>query len=708
MSELNDEPVRRRLLPLLSSGFAATGGRSRMTCRYRCADACFHPVPNRSDNPYFGDVVEEGMSRRGLLKASAAAAFVVGAAPALAPAAAAAAPTARSGGGSGGAVAEGSALTFPTVEVNTVDTVIVPNGYDWSVLVVWGDPILPGAPAFDFDAQSEDAQERQFGYNNDFLALLPMRGNPDRALLWANHEYTNEELMFRGWTGAQEATAEQLRIAMAAHGGSIVEVERVGDTGEWRQTKPGRYNRRITARTPMEFTGPAVGSPHLRTSVSSGRHVRGTLNNCAGGVTPWGTILSGEENFNGYFDVAGTADGFPDYSGFTEEQATRFARYGVGSAAGTSFYRGWSRVEDRFDLAKEPNEPNRFGWVVQVDPWNRDSMPQKLTALGRMKHEGATTRFTADGRVAVYMGDDERFEYTYKFISRRRFRNGSSAAARAWNMRLLDEGDLYVAQYTGDSPDLGTDGMLPADGKFDGTGRWLPLVVDGKSMVEGMSVDEVLVFTRIAADLAGATKMDRPEDFEPNPVTGKIYVALTNNTKRTVEQVDEANPRFENKHGHIIEITERGNDSGSTTFRWEIFLMAGDPEDPTTYFAGADKSKVSPISAPDNVAFDPAGNLWITTDGNALGFNDGLFATPVRGEERGVVRQFMSTPDGAECTGPVITDDARTVLVAVQHPGEGDGASPDNPISTFPYGGQPRPTVVSVWRKAPGSKRVGA
>jgi secreted PhoX family phosphatase len=275
-------------------------------------------------------------------------------------------------------------------------------------------------------------------------------------------------------------------------------------------------------------------------------------------------------------------------------------------------------------------------------------------------------------------------------------------------MTLLDEGDLYVAKYTGDSPDLGTDGLLPEDGKFDGNGYWIPLVLDGKSRVPGMGLDEVLVFTRLAADIAGATKMDRPEDFERNPVTGKVYVALTNNTRRTAEEVDEANPRFENKHGHIIEITERDNDPGSTVFRWEIFLMAGDPEDPTSYFAGADKSKVSPISCPDNVAFDPAGNLWISTDGNQLGYHDGLFAAPTRGPERGVVRQFLSVPAGAECSGPVISWDARTALVAVQHPGEGDGASPDNRLSTFPYGDQPRPAVVSAWRKAAGSKRIGA
>ncbi len=230
-----------------------------------------------------------------------------------------------------------------------------------------------------------------------------------------------------------------------------------------------------------------------------------------------------------------------------------------------------------------------------------------------------------------------------------------------------------------------------------------------QSLVPGMSVDEVLVFTRLAGDKVGATKMDRPEDIERNPVDGKVYVALTNNTNRGAGgPADEANPRNANKHGHILTISESGNDAAATTFSWALPLVCGDPADPSTYFSGYDKTKVSPISCPDNVAFDAAGNLWISTDGNALGSNDGLFAMPVAGPEAGHLKQFLSVPIGAETCGPFVTPDQRSVFVAVQHPGELAGASFDTPKSTWPDGDYARPAVVVSWRIAEGSKRVGA
>ena len=364
-----------------------------------------------------------------------------------------------------------------------------------------------------------------------------------------------------------------------------------------------------------------------------------------------------------------------------------------------------------------------------MDPWDPDSMPRKRTALGRMKHEGATTTLAEDGRVVAYMGDDERFEYIYKFVSRRKFRKADTARARRHNLRLLDEGDLYVAQFTGDTPDeIDGSGTVPSDRNFDGRGRWIPLVKDGKSMVPGRSVDWVLVYTRLAADeVAKAdpsltpTKMDRPEDIERNPVTGRVYAALTNNSARTTGAT-ESNPLTRshtakglekgNRNGHIIEWREVYNDAGSLAFGWNIFLIAGDPEAPESYFAGYDKTQVSPISCPDNVGFDKVGNLWISTDGNALGSNDGLFATQVRGEERGHLQQFLTVPVGAETCGPWITKDLRTVFVAVQHPGETDGSTFANPSSTWPdkkpTGGYPRPSVACVYKVKGSSRIVGS
>ncbi|PSL06891.1 hypothetical protein CLV30_102280 [Haloactinopolyspora alba] len=697
MSEIEGgEGRRRRLLPLLTSGH---GGRSAMTCKYRCGDACSHPAPNASDNEYFGDMVSTAMSRRGLLRTGAAAAVVVGAGSTSALTTAAPAAARPSGPKPPSQLRPtppeyGRPVGFTPVGDNGLDSVVVPNGYDWSVTIAWGDPVEDGAPEFDFDNQSVDAQLRQFGYNADFVAVLPLDRNFDRAVLWVNHEYTNDELMFRGWPGPEAADPELLRISMAAHGGSVVELERVGDTGEWKPATRGRrrYNRRVHTNTEFRLTGAAAGSEHVRTGADpDGTTVLGTLNNCAGGVTPWGTILSGEENFHQYFGA--TAD--------VTDSATveRYNRYGIRTSAGTG--RGWERADERFDVANEPNEPNRFGWVVEVDPYDPDSTPRKHTALGRFKHEGANVNIAADGRAVAYMGDDERFDYVYKFVSRKKYRDGNSKRDREHNMTLLEDGDLYVAKFTGNSPEF--PGNPPADGLFDGTGEWLPLVKDGESMVDGMTVDEVLVFTRLAADKLGPTKMDRPEDVEPHPVTGTVYIALTNNNRRTPGQIDEPNPRPDNKFGHVMGIDEDGADAAATSFTWHIVLLAGDPENPDTYYGGFDKSQVSQISCPDNVAFDPAGRLWLATDGmsGSLGPNDGMFVMPVEGEDTGHLRRFLSVPVGAECCGPFITPDGRTALMAVQHPGDGDGASPDSPLSTFPYGGQPRPSVVTVWRTVP-------
>ncbi len=683
--------MANRLLPLLPTH---TSGRSAMTCRFRCGNACAHDVANTSDNPYFGDVVAQAISRRGMLRAGTLGALaagvagvgLAGAVPALAEPTE---PEAELLGHSSGDI------RFTPVPPNKEDALRVPDGYTSAVVARWGDPVTADAPAFDFDKQSAEAQSKQFGYNCDFVTLFPMGAN--RGLLWVNHEYTNENLMFRGYTTGAAATEEQIKIALAAHGGSVVEIERVRGTGQWKLVTNGRrrYNRRITAQTPMRFSGPAAGSDPLKTAADpAGRTPVGMLNNCSGGSTPWGTVLTAEENIDQYF-VNG--DKVP------AAQLPYISRYTITTGTPAS-NRRFDRVEERFDLAKHPNEANRFGWVVEIDPFDPDSTPVKRTALGRLKHEAANTTLARDGRVVVYMGDDSRFEYIYKFVSKNRYIPGNDRH----NRNLLDEGTLYVAKFTGDSPatEIDGSGKLPSDGAFDGSGQWIPLVSGDRSYVDGMTAIEVLVYTRVAADKVGATKMDRPEDMERNPVTGGVYVALTNNTNRTAAQVDEANPRPSNKHGHVLEIVERRDDAGEKTFAWSLPLICGDPNDPATYFAGYDKTKVSPISCPDNVAFDRDGNLWIATDGNQLGSNDGMFVMPVRGKERGHLRQFLTVPLGAETCGPMVTPDQRSVFVAVQHPGELDGATPDKPASHWPDGDQPRPSVAVVWH-AKGQK-VGA
>ncbi|MFR9730541.1 PhoX family protein [Saccharopolyspora sp. MS10] len=663
-------------LPLLPNHSAR---RASATCRYRCGNACAHEAPNTSDNAYFGDIVEGVLNRRGALKAGGVLALAVGGASALTGATAAAGPHP-------GEPRRVPGTDFPPVPPNTEDRVTVPEGYEQGVVIRWGDPVVAGAPEFDFHAQTAAAQEVQFGYNNDFAGLIPLDGSGRRGLLVVNHEYTTETHMFANYD-PDAPTEEQVRIAWAAHGLSVVEVVRDRDRGLVPEL--GRYNRRITLNTEFEVRGPAAGSDLLTTSADpTGTKVFGTQNNCAGGVTPWGTILSGEENFHQYFG----------HSELIQDPVAkeRYERYGVGTGETD---RKWERFDRRWDVSKEPNEPHRFGWVVEIDPNDPASTPIKHTALGRFKHEGATIQVAEDGRVVAYSGDDERFDYIYKYVSNGRVKPGRSAHARRHNSALLDDGTLYVARFRGNSPPEEIDGTgeLPADERFDGTGEWLKLASGTESFVPGFTAEEVYVFTRLAADALGATKMDRPEDIEPNPVNGRVYCALTNNSNRGSAgnaPVDEANPRVGNKHGHVLEVDD---DTTGTAFRWNLLLVCGDPEDPGTYFGGFDKSRVSPISCPDNVTFDRFGNLWITTDGNALGSNDGLFAVPVDGPERGQVKQFLTVPVGAETCGPVVLDDL--VTVNVQHPGE-DAEDAQRPTSHWPDGGtsQPRPSVAVVWR----------
>ncbi|MGY0017453.1 PhoX family protein [Streptomyces sp. YJ-C3] len=692
----------RKMLPLVTVNGGHAGGRSALTCRFRCGDACFQEVPNTSDNEYVGDVIAGALSRRSMLRTAAVVTVAAAAGSAVV---GTGAPSARAA--TGGAAAPASyergergarGLRFAPVAPNTADTVTVPRGHAQNVVIRWGEPILRGAPAFDPEKQSGRAQAGQFGYNNDFLSLLPLRGERGRQVLVANHEYTDEVLMFRGYDPANP-TREQVEVAWAAHGLSVVVVEESRRSGALNAVSRHHLNRRLTATSPFRLSGPVAGSALVRTKADPrGTTVLGTLNNCSGGTTPWGTTLHGEENFNQYFANA------QDVTDPTV--AARLKRYGVGGGASE---RKWERFDERFDLTQEPNEVNRFGWVVELDPYDPDSTPRKRTALGRFKHEAAQPRLTADGRPVVYMGDDERFDYFYKFVSSKRVAKGGSRAAHEHNLTLLDEGTLYVAKLTGNSPagEIDGSGKLPSDGEFDGGGTWIPLATayaHGRAVshVEGMSADEVYLFTRFAGDKVGATKMDRPEDIEPSPRTGKVYVALTNNTDRGKAGkagADEANPRNLNKHGQILELTEHRDRAEATSFGWSLFLVAGDPEDPATYFAGFPKDRVSPISCPDNVAFDPHGNLWISTDGNQLGSHDGLFGVATRGERRGELKQFLTMPTGAETCGPLVQD--RRVIVAVQHPGEVDGASVEKPASAWPDGPGRivRPAVVSVWRE---------
>jgi len=542
-------------------------------------------------------------------------------------------------------------------------------------LIRWGDPLLPGAPEFEFSNQTAAAQAMQFGYNCDFVHFFPLdsKDSAKRGILAVNHEYTNPELMFAAYD-SKAPTKNQVDIQLAAHGLGFVEVEFVG--GKWKWIRSSRYNRRITGETEMTIHGPAAGHELLKSSYDpAGKKVRGTLNNCGGGVTPWGTLLTAEENFNQYFANRNNLSN-------SDPRKAVHARYGL--PAGNS-ERRWENHHARFDLAKEPNEPFRFGWVVEIDPYNPRFTPRKRTALGRMKHEAATIVVAPDRRIVAYTGDDERFDYVYKCLSTKRM-----SQRREDNFSLLDEGTLYVAKFD-------------VDDGGNGVGRWIPLVA-GQGPLTGWTEAMVLINTRGAADLVGATKMDRPEDIETNPVTGKVYVVCTNNSLRgTPGQpgTDPANTVAKNAHGQILEITELKVNHAATEFRWEVFMRCGDPskDEHNSYFARCEKSKVSPVSCPDNIIFDRKGNLWIATDGqpNSLKKNDGIYATPVQGPDRGYVRQFLSGPAGAEVASLVMTPDDKSLFASIQHPGEGSkNLDPANLTSRWSDGDFPRPSVVAV------------
>ncbi|MEM9100377.1 MAG: PhoX family phosphatase [Pseudomonadota bacterium] len=602
--------------------------------------------------------------------------------------------------GSGEAQAAQSRYNFDELAWGNDETHHIAEGYDADILLRWGDPIFPDGPAFDPQNQSEASQLKQFGYNNDYVGFVPL--GKGRGLLCVNHEYTNEEVMFPGIgrqdrAGFTEMTPELIKIEMAAHGGSIVEIEK--SDGKWKAVLGSPFNRRITSsHTAMEIDGPAAGSDRMKTSTDpSGTKVIGTLNNCAGGITPWGTYLMAEENFHGYFWTdTRTESGKADLS--AQPQAASMKRYGVPGG-----WYAWGMLDDRFNIDKEPNEPNRFGYVVEVDPMDPNSTPVKHTALGRFRHEGCETAISKAGHVVVYSGDDNRFDYAYKFVS-----SGKIGPDRQANKRLLSEGTLYVARFN-------------ADGTID----WLPLI-HGKGPLTAAngfaSQADVVIDARMAADMLGATPMDRPEDLQPRG-DGTVYMMLTNNTRRKTDQVNAANPRARSAFGHIIEVKEDHGDHGAIRGTWEILVKCGDPAiakvgaawNPATSESGW-------FSSPDNCAIDADGRLWISTDQGSgwgkTGKSDGLYGVETEGALRGHSKLFFRCPVGGELCGPYFAEDSTSLFLAVQHPGT-DGTKDfkgferastfEDPATRWPdfqEGIPPRPSVVVVTKRGGGKIAV--
>ncbi len=597
----------------------------------------------------FDRVLDRAMSRRGFLGAGVAvggAALVLGS-TALTPVPALAADR----------------FGFKQVAANSLDTVTVPDGYSWHVVASWGDPLWSKGKSFDGASRGDGAsQEMAFGDNNDGMSLFVKDG---RSVLVANNEYVNRNV-FHGNRGSGKAeTVDDVRKSKAGHGVTVMEIDNKG--GKWGIVKDAPLNRRITADTPMDITGPARGHDLLKTAAdSSGTKALGTWNNCGNGQTPWGTFLTCEENFNGYFSS----------SDESYQPDADMKRYGV--SAKESGY-NWRMGDERFDISKHPHEPNRFGYIVEIDPFDPNSTPKKRTALGRFKHENAELVINGDGTVVVYLGDDERGEFLYKFVSTGKYIEGGN------NADLLEDGTLYVAKF---------------DDKL--TGQWLALTPD----TTGMSKAELCIRTRQAASKVGATTMDRPEWVAAHPTKAEVYCALTNNKNRgkktnaggDATPVGGPNPREANNYGQIVRWRPKGGDHTADTFEWDLFVIAGNPTVHNDAYAGSSNVNADNMfNSPDGLKFDSRGYLWIQTDGNysnakdfaGMGNNQMLMGDPDTGE----IRRFMVGPKECEITGIAWSADKKTMFVGIQHPGEkGD--------SHFPGGGSsvPRSSIVAIVR----------
>ena len=564
---------------------------------------------------------------------------------------------------------------FQSIPPSSADAVVVPPGYTARVLIAWGDPISDG-PAFRPDASNTSAEQaQQWGMHNDGVVYFKLRGSAE-GLLVQNSEYTDDVLLFAD--GLANWNAEKTAKSQNAHGVNVIQISKRRG-GEWRVVRPSAYARRITAQTPIAIGGPLAGDSRMKTNADpTGRRVLGTINNCAMGHTPWGTYLACEENFNGYFLV-------PPPTPITPEQR----RYGIAATTSGSL---WYTTDTRFNLAVEPNEANRFGYVVEIDPFDPGSTPVKRTALGRLKHEGAWVQETRDGKVVVYTGDDEQFEYIYRYVSNEPWRK-----ARKAGRNPLDDGVLYVAKF-----------------HADGSGEWLPLTPANPALA-AWSIQDILVNTRGAADVAGATPMDRPEWIDTFPEQLTAVASLTNNTARGVATTnprsglpvpasDAANPRTRNAYGHLLR-WRYANDFSEPTFGWEIFALGGDPTDP----AHGSTIVGDKYGSPDGLYVAPSGRLWIQTDVSGSTINAGVYAgfgnnqmlcaDPITRE----TRRFLVGPNICEITGVFVTPDERTMFVGIQHPGEAptgtnDPADPKRHSSwpDGPAGGRPRSACLVI------------
>jgi secreted PhoX family phosphatase len=692
---------------------------------------------NTSPNPTMDSVLSARLSRRSLLRG--------GAATAVAGTAALSGCATTSSGGSP-AVTQ---LGFKPVMRSIADAVMVPPGYTAQVLYAGGDPLSATTPAFKNDGTDQQWDQRA-GDHHDGIEWysLDAQGKPSdtftsRGLLAMNHEATTDEKLSSFFIHANGGTATlprpgaEIDKELMIHGLSVVEVQREGKG--WVAKTSSGFNRRITTMSEAVFTGPAAGSAHLVTKYSpNGTLGRGTVNNCGTGKTPWGTFVSGEENWFGYF----FRDAQDDTRRNNPKLAAAFKRYG--RPAGAASRHGWESggSEDRYarwntsTVGTSPrddyrNEFHTFGYVVELDPYSPNTLLTKRTALGRFAHENVTFAKPVAGEpIVAYMGCDARGEYIYKFVSSEKW-DPADAQPRnrlAAGDKYLDGGTLYAAKFNA-----------------DGNGQWLELSLKNPAVANYSGFDfktqaDVCVFTRLAADAAGATKMDRPEWAGVNPKNGDVYITLTNNSARTEATVDAANPRAYsdmkgsteqkgNVHGHIVRLNEGGK-SANANFKWDIYLFASEADADKANVNLSNLSDENDLSSPDGLVFSPAtGICWIQTDDGAYTDKTNcmlLAAMPgqvgdggakqVKAGDKTVttyagkpqtpatLRRFLVGPKGAEITGITETPDGRAIFVNIQHAGENTAmADVNNPAkyqSQWPsnagYGAGKRPRSATI------------
>ncbi|WP_158967055.1 PhoX family protein [Chachezhania sediminis] len=599
------------------------------------------PRPASSD---FDTVVERAISRRGFLGgvlAFGSGAMAMGAGMTL----------------PGMARAQSATFPFQPIGIATDFDIHVPEGYAWKPLVKWGQPLFSEADgAYSPETGVPVAMsDKVFGENTDGMELFVIDG---KEVIAVNSEYVNPKINLPAASEGMPQNADEVQLLKNMQGVTVMEIADNGQGYEVVVDSP--FNRRITHDTQMTMDGPAAGSDLVKTNADpEGKNPRGTMNNCGSGKTLWGTYLTCEENFNGYFGATGE---MPEGQGYK--------RYGIGTQGRYAY----EKFDPRYDLSQEPNEPHRHGFVTEIDPSSPDTVPVKHTALGRIKHENAEMVQAADGRIVVYMGDDERGEFIYKYVSNGTWTEGGPTDG------LLSDGTLYVAKFNDDQ-----------------TGEWLALTPE----TTGMSMPEILVFTRMAGSKVGATTMDRPEWIAANPLKAEAYCALTNNSRRGLKPnaggdatpVGGPNPREANNYGQIVRWRPESGDHGADTFGWDLYVMAGNPDVHQDAYAGSDNVTAGNMfNSPDGMAFDTTGLLWIQTDGDdsnegdfaGMGNNQMLVGLPDTGE----IARFLTAPNGAEVTGLCWSADRKVAFVGIQHPG---GSWPDG-------AGKPRSSVIAVWR----------